>query len=94
MFKVEFLSEDLIKLWGRFSAADVQEAETELVKLTKTTTVDMSKLEYISSAGLSVLLKIQKMLKEKGFELILTNMNKLVKDLFHYVGFDNLFTIK
>lgn len=94
MFKVEKVAESEIKLSGRFSAANVAEAEAVFSTLSAVTIVDLSDLDYISSGGLSVLLKSQKKLKEMGFELILRNMNKMVRELFHYVGFDTLFVIE
>ena len=94
MFKIEILSNNEIKMSGRFSAANVSEAEPIFNQLKSTTKVDFSELDYISSGGLSVLLKAQKTLKENGGELKLTNMNKMVRELFHYVGFDTLFTIE
>jgi len=94
MFKAEAISGNEIKISGRFSAANVPEAEPIFNKLSTTTVVDFSELDYISSGGLSVLLKAQKTLKENGGELKLVNMNKMVRELFHYVGFDTLFTIE
>jgi len=94
MFKVEMISDKEIKVSGRFNAADVPDAELIFEKLTTTMIVDLSELYYISSGGLSVLLKAQKLLKEKGCELKLINMNKMVRELFSYVGFDTLFTIE
>jgi len=94
MFKVEAISGNRIKISGRFSAANVPEAEPEFNKLTTSAVVDFSELDYISSGGLSVLLKAQKRLKENGGELKLINMSKMVRELFHYVGFDTIFTIE
>jgi anti-sigma B factor antagonist len=94
MFKVETISSNEIKISGRFSAANVPEAEPVFSRLTSTTTIDFSELDYISSGGLSVLLKAQKILKENGDELKLIKMNKMVRELFHYVGFDTIFTIE
>jgi anti-sigma B factor antagonist len=94
MFGIEKVSSDRIKITGRFSAANVQEAEEVFNQFSSTITVDLGELEYISSGGLSVLLRAQKKLKETGNELKLANMNKVVRELFHYVGFDTLFTIE
>jgi anti-anti-sigma factor len=94
MFKVETISGNEVKISGRFSAANVAEAEPIFNQLTTTTVVDFSELDYISSGGLSVLLKSQKILKENGGELKLVKMNKMVRELFHYVGFDTIFTIE
>jgi len=94
MFAIEKISSKEIKLSGRFSAANVPEAELVFSQLSTTTNVDFKELDYISSGGLSVLLKAQKKLKEMGNELKLINMNKVIRELFHYVGFDTLFTIE
>lgn len=94
MFQVEILPNNQIKLWGRFTTFDVPDAEKSFEQIVESATVDMSKLEYISSAGLSTLLTVQKKLKETGHELKLINMNSLIRELFRYVGFDKLFTIE
>jgi len=94
MFKIEKISENSIKISGRLTASDVKAADEVFDKLTESTTVDFSELDYISSAGLSVFLKTQKSLKSKNAELKLINMNKMVKEIFHYVGFDMIFNIE
>jgi anti-sigma B factor antagonist len=94
MFGIEKISSSEIKIIGRFSAANVPEAELVFNQLSTTTIVNFKELDYISSGGLSVLLKAQKKLKESGNELKLVNLNKVVQELFHYVGFDTLFTIE
>jgi anti-anti-sigma factor len=56
--------------------------------------LDLSGLEYISSAGLGVLLRTHKRLmsNESGLELV--NVNKHIADIFRYSGFDKLFVIR
>jgi anti-sigma B factor antagonist len=53
----------------------------------------MAQLEYVSSAGLGVLLRTHKrlMVGEIGLELV--NVNKHIADIFRYSGFDKLFAI-
>ncbi len=94
MFGIEKISDTEIKITGRFSAANVPDAESIFSRISNTTVVDFKELDYISSGGLSVLLKAQKKLKETGHELKLVNMNKVVRELFHYVGFDTIFIIE
>jgi anti-anti-sigma factor len=94
MFKVELVNNNSIKLIGRFTAADVAEAETVFNDINSSTTIDFSELNYISSAGLSVLLKVQKKLSASNQELTLINMSKMVRDIFHYVGFETIFKIE
>ena len=56
--------------------------------------IDCSGLEYISSAGLGVLLGTFKRLDEKGASLKLTGMRKLVRDVFRYSRMDTIFEIE
>ncbi|MGH8034985.1 MAG: STAS domain-containing protein [Lysobacterales bacterium] len=54
----------------------------------------MGPLEYISSAGLGVLLKTHKRLMSGSSGLKLINVNSHINDIFRYSGFDKLFDIK
>ena len=58
-----------------------------------TVTLDCSGLEYISSAGLGVLLKTQKRLLAANGKLRLTGLKPHIVDIFTYSGFDQLFEI-
>ena len=53
-----------------------------------------SKLEYISSAGLGVLLKTQKRLLSANGKLRLTGVNPHIRDIFQYSGFDLIVEIE
>lgn len=55
--------------------------------------IDLEKLEYISSAGLRVLLKAQKTMKNKG-GMILRNLNDDVKEVMDITGFSDIMTIE
>jgi len=93
MFTIEFSRSDHIQLSGRFDAAQVAKASEIFDKVATSCIVDFANLEYISSAGLGILLKTQKRLNEKGHALKLTNMNKHISDVFRYAGFDTIFEI-
>ena len=54
---------------------------------------DMQKLDYISSAGLRVLLKAQKTMKNKG-GMILRNLNSDVREVLDITGFSEIMTIE
>jgi anti-sigma B factor antagonist len=54
----------------------------------------MSGLEYISSAGLGVLLRTHKRLMASGGKLRLVNVGNHIYDIFKYSGFDQLFEVK
>ena len=53
----------------------------------------MHGLEYISSAGLGVLLRAHKRLMNDSGGLRLVNVNQHINDIFTYSGFDKLFEI-
>lgn len=71
------------------------EAEVENALLeTKKLVIDFAKVEYISSSGLRVLLKAQKKLSAEDGEMIITNVNDSVKEVFEVTGFSEILTIK
>lgn len=82
-----------VRLAGRLDAAVAPEAEIHFERLTGTAEVDMSALEYISSAGLGVLLKSHKRLVVDGGGLRLVQVNPHIVEILHYSGFDMLFEV-
>ena len=56
-------------------------------------TLDFEKLEYVSSAGLRVILSIQKNMAEKG-GLKVTNVNDIIMEIFDVTGFAEILTIE
>jgi anti-anti-sigma factor len=79
---------------GRFDAAQAAAAQAFLDGVQGTVTLDCSGLEYISSAGLGVLLKTQKRLLASGGKLRLSRVSQHLRDIFSYSGFDQLFEIE
>jgi anti-anti-sigma factor len=94
MFSARVGSNNDIQLVGRFDASQVAAAKEVFDRITASSTVDFSELEYISSAGMGVLLATQKRLGESGQKLALINLNKHIKDIFGYAGFDRVFEIR
>ncbi len=64
---------------------DVLPGRTEL-------TLDFAGLDYISSAGLRVLLSAQKQMNRQG-SMTLTNVNRAIMDVFEVTGFCDILTI-
>jgi len=94
MFDAKILDDNQVQLFGRFDAAQVEKARVIFDQVIGPVEVDFTGLEYISSAGLGILLMTQRRLKEGGLEgLKLTNMNKHIRDVFQYAGFDQVFEI-
>ena len=56
-------------------------------------TLDMQALEYISSAGLRVLLKAQKLMNGKG-SMKLTGVNEVIMEVLEITGFVDILTIE
>lgn len=55
--------------------------------------IDFAQLEYISSAGLRVLLATSKRLKGKGGQIIFANISGIVMEVFTMSGFSNIFQL-
>jgi anti-sigma B factor antagonist len=93
MLEIKINKANEITLSGRFDASQVETANQIFEKINKSTVVNFKDLDYISSAGLSVLLVVQKRLTEKNQQLKLVNMNNHIRDVFKYAGFDMIFEI-
>jgi anti-anti-sigma factor len=93
MFDAKLVENNEVQLFGRFDAPQVDKARSVFDTLSASTVVDFDGLEYISSAGLGILLMTQRRLRESGGGLKLINMNKHIRDVFEYAGFDKIFEI-
>lgn len=94
MFEIENSDSGTIKLAGRLDAAQAEKAQTFLDAVEGMVVLDLLELEYISSAGLGVLLKTHKQMMGLGGGLKLVNVNKHTMEIFGYSGFDKLFEIE
>lgn len=91
-----FGEETLIKVAGRIdtmSSADFEKAVDEVLDEAKTLVLDLNGVEYISSAGLRVILKAQKVMNQKG-KMIITNVPESVMEIFDITGFSDFLTIE
>jgi anti-sigma B factor antagonist len=94
MFQISLDEAGKVIVEGRLDAAQAPRAQEFLDRLAGPYVVDMAKLEYISSAGLGVLLRSHKRLMAAGRGLKLVNVNRHIGDVFTYSGFDKLFDIE
>ncbi len=88
---------DIAYIIGRVDTVTAPELEKILLPLwtNKTTLVfDCTDLEYISSAGLRVVLMAHKSLVSKGGKFILRNLNKEVRSVIDLTGFSRILTIE
>ena len=56
-------------------------------------TLDMKQLDYVSSAGLRVLLNAQKIMSKQG-EMKLTGVNSIIMEVFDVTGLSDIFSIE
>ena len=85
-----------IALEGRLDTMTSPELEAELKQFmpgAESLTLDFSKLEYISSAGLRVLLSAHKAMSAKG-GMKVTHVNEVIGEVFEVTGFADILTIE
>ncbi len=82
---------------GKLDTQTSPDAQSELTRLVedgaRKILVDFDKLEYVSSAGLRVLLATAKQLKAENGELRICCLNELVKEVFDISGFITIFKV-
>ena len=81
---------------GRLDTQTAPELEKELdaaLPGTEELVFDMSNLEYVSSAGLRVILKAQKAMNTQG-SMKLTGVNDSIMEVFDITGFLDILTIE
>ena len=79
---------------GRLDAAQCARAQAHVDSAPERIVYDFSELEYISSAGLGLLLKVQKRLLVNGQRLRVTAVSSHIFDIFRYSGFDQIFDVE
>jgi len=94
MFDMWVAEDGEVCLSGRFDAAQADRVREEMSRIDFSCTVNFEKLDYISSAGLGVLLSVQKRLGESGNKLTLVKLNRHIREIFRIAGFDQIFDIE
>lgn len=86
----------VIALEGRLDTTTAPELDSviksDLAGITDLT-MDLEKLEYLSSAGLRVLLSAQKTMNKQG-SMVVTNTNETINEIFEITGFSDILTIQ
>ena len=81
---------------GRLDTTTAPQLESELKKSLggiEELTLDFEKLEYISSAGLRVLLSAQKVMNRQG-TMVIRHVNESVMEVFEVTGFSDILTVE
>ena len=85
-----------VKVEGRLDTATAPALEEELAEVLEEAeelVFDLEGLEYMSSAGLRILLATQKKMALKG-GMKVTNVNDIIKEIFDITGFSDILTIE
>ena len=85
-----------LKIVGRLDTTTAPELEATIdgcIAGMKELVLDCSALEYVSSAGLRVILKAQKLMNGQG-NMKLTHVNETIMEVFDITGFADILTIE
>ena len=85
-----------IAVEGRLDTTTAPQLEAELkhsIDGITTLTMDFENLEYISSAGLRVLLSAQKVMNKQG-SMVIRHVNETISEIFEVTGFVDILTIE
>ena len=76
------------------NAAEFGKALAVLPGEAESVTLDIEGLDYISSAGLRVLLNMQKKFNAKNGKMVIRNANGMIMEVFEATGFLDIFTVE
>ena len=83
-------------LTGRLDTTTAPQLETELKRSiggVESLVLNFADLEYLSSAGLRVLLAAQKVMNKQG-KMVIRNVNETISEVFEITGFSDILTIE
>tara|TARA_B100001245_G_C22881543_1_gene423996 strand:+ start:307 stop:648 length:342 start_codon:yes stop_codon:yes gene_type:complete len=99
MVKIDTISEEnyhLIQVNGEIDASSSIELDAALKEASENTSkilIDLSNLEYISSAGLGVFISYLEELKKKEVGLVIFGLKEKVHEVFEILGLQHLMNI-
>ena len=85
-----------VAIVGRLDTTTAPQLEAEFkqnINGVEKLVLDFATLEYLSSAGLRVLLAAQKVMNKQG-EMIIKNVNDTINEIFEVTGFIDILTIE
>ena len=94
MFEIHVGENGQVRLVGRLDAAESEKAQGVLRGIQQSIILDCTGLDYISSAGIGVLIETYKRLHATGQTLRLVNLLPRVRNIFAYAGLDRILTIE
>lgn len=94
MFEIQLTTPGTATLSGRLDAAESDHALAALSSHTGPLVLDCERLEYISSAGIAVIMQTYKRLLAGGHALRMTRLTPRVRNVFVYAGLAELLGIE
>ena len=94
MLEIQVENEGRVRLKGRLDAASAPKAREALRPLKGPMSLDMSDLEYISSAGIGVVVETYKRLHGEGAGFRVLNLSPGVRAVFRYAGLEQMLAIE
>ena len=94
--KKQNAAELTLTLTGRMDTTTAPQLEAELkagLDGVERLVLDFAALDYLSSAGLRVLLAAQKVMNKQG-EMVVRNVNETIMEIFDVTGFSDILTIE
>ena len=94
MFEIEYnIESQTVHLAGKFEASKTTECQEVLDTIETSININMSRLEYICSAGVGVLVMTYSRLEELGEKVSLSNLNPHITKVFQISLLDTVFEI-
>ena len=84
----------VVRLKGRLDASQSDQAQRVLRGIDGSVSLDCSELDYISSAGIGVIIETYRRLHTSGHTLKLVRLLPRVRNIFAYAGLDRILTIE
>lgn len=94
MLRLEPGPDGLVTVTGEWDAAQCSAAQAVLDGMVGDVTLDLAGLEYISSAGLGVLLKTHRRLAGIGGGVRLRGVAQHIRDILHYSALDMILQVE
>jgi anti-anti-sigma factor len=92
-FEIALAGAGEVRLTGRLDAMHSAEAQAFLSSIEPPRLIDLARLEFIASAGLGVLMVVQKRATLAGVTNTLANANPTIRNVLRHAGFEPLFRI-
>ncbi len=89
----KLLQVDILGRLDTNTSCELSDIIHDLITDTEKITLNLADLEYISSAGLRVLLCLHKECLNKNIDLSVVNCNEITTDIFRVTGFDQVLNI-